>query len=293
MSVRSSLRRVGKVWNYEEATNLIWSDVGPFHWSDIATFTSCMYLAIASPPIFEVCCMKYRYFLNSTQNFLAAILLDAVSVASTPSNMAAPAHDPIKDAQAQEATHSFTFRPAQTSDIPNLQKMIEESLRGLANKHYTQAELDGSIGFLFGPDSLLIHDQTYFILHPVDSPSTICACGGWSFRRTLYGADTAPGRMPEARDPNTERASIRAIFTHPDWARKGLGTMMMRYCETRARKGGFERLEMGSTLSGVALYEKCGYVKSGKEDVVKCPNGADIRVVHMIKDTATGTGDLR
>lgn len=90
--------------------------------------------------------------------------------------------------------------------------------------------------------------------------------------------------MPEARDPKVERASIRAIFTHPGWARRGLGTMMMRYCEGRAREAGFDRLEMGATLSGVALYEKCGYVRSGKEDCVRCPNGEGIRVVHMVKD---------
>ncbi|KAF2272937.1 acyl-CoA N-acyltransferase [Westerdykella ornata] len=193
-------------------------------------------------------------------------------------------HDPITSAKAQEATHNFAFRLATPSDIPALETMIATSLRGLATQHYTNAELDGSIGYLFGPDTLLIHDQTYFILHPIDSPSTICACGGWSFRRTLYGADTAPGRMPEARDPTKERASIRAIFTHPDWARKGLGTMMMRYCEMKAREGGFHRLEMGSTLSGVALYEKCGYVKSGKREQVNLPNGEVIRIVHMIKD---------
>jgi GNAT superfamily N-acetyltransferase len=108
--------------------------------------------------------------------------------------------------------------------------------------------------------------RTYFILHPVSDPTTISACGGWSFRKTLYGGDSAPSllRMPEKRNPDVDRASIRAIFTHPDWARRGLGTMMMRHCEQRAREGktsadgevvvgGFTRLEMGATLSGVAL----------------------------------------
>jgi GNAT superfamily N-acetyltransferase len=96
--------------------------------------------------------------------------------------------------------------------------------------------------------------------------------------------------MPSKRDPSVDRASIRAIFTHPSYARRGLGTMMMRRCEAAAREGipgvigGFERLEMGATLSGVALYEKCGYVRSGREDVVRCKNGEGIRVVHMCKD---------
>ncbi|KAH4061671.1 hypothetical protein HBI70_199210 [Parastagonospora nodorum] len=201
-------------------------------------------------------------------------------------------HDPIADAKAQEATRKYTFRTATLDDIPALQQMIGDSLRALGKGYYTQAELDGSIGYLFGPDTVLIHDQTYFILHPSSQPQTICACGGWSFRKTLYGGDSAPSplRMPEKRNPETDRASIRAIFTHPDYARQGLGTMMMRHCEAAARDGktgvigGFERLEMGATLSGVALYEKCGYVRSGREDVVRCPNGEGIGIVHMVKD---------
>lgn len=183
--------------------------------------------------------------------------------------MSGHTHDPIQEAKAQEATRKFVFRDATTEDIPALQTMIGDSLRALGKGYYTQAELDGSIGYLFGPDTLLLHDRTYFILHPVGSPDVIGACGGWSFRRTLYGADSAPNRLPEARDPKVERASIRAIFTHPEWARRGLGTMMMRYCEGRAREGGFKGLEMGATLSGVALYERCGYTRSGKVDVVR------------------------
>ncbi|KAF1836839.1 acyl-CoA N-acyltransferase [Decorospora gaudefroyi] len=207
-------------------------------------------------------------------------------------------HDPVAAAKAQEATQTFTFRPATPSDIPALQQAIGSSLRALAKDHYTQAELDGSIGYLFGPDSVLIHDQTYYILHPISQPTTICACGGWSFRKTLYGGDTAPSplRMPEKRNPATDRASIRAIFTAPAFARRGLGTMMMRYCEARAREGkegevgGFTRLEMGATLSGVALYERCGYVRSGREDVVRCRNGEEIRILHMEKDLDVEAG---
>jgi hypothetical protein len=45
--------------------------------------------------------------------------------------------------------------------------------------------------------------------------------------------------------------------------------MMMRYCEGKAIEGRFMGLEMGATLSGVALYERCGYTRSGKVDIVK------------------------
>jgi hypothetical protein len=80
--------------------------------------------------------------------------------------------------------------------------------------------------------------------------------------------------MPEKRDPAIDRASIRAIFTSPEYAREG----------KRGETDGFTRLEMGATLSGVALYERCGYVRSGRVDVVKCPNGEGIKILHMTKD---------
>ena len=179
---------------------------------------------------------------------------------------------------------NFTLRKATPADIPALTSLISLSIRSLSTNHYTQSEIDGSIGFIFGPDTLLIEDGTYFVLTLQENPELIVACGGWSFRKTLYGSDLVPGRKSARQDPLTERASIRAIFTHPDWTRQGLGTMMMRHCEEAARGGGFLRLEMGSTLTGVALYERCGYRKSGREDVVKLPNGAELRVVHMVKD---------
>lgn len=86
---------------------------------------------------------------------------------------------------------------------------------------------------------LLIEDGTHFVLTLQENPEQIVACGGWSFCKTLYGGDLAPGREPARRDLLTERASIHAIFTHPDWARQGLGTMMIRHYEEAARGEGF------------------------------------------------------
>ncbi|KAF2497362.1 acyl-CoA N-acyltransferase, partial [Lophium mytilinum] len=185
---------------------------------------------------------------------------------------------------SEPAPISFHFRLATLSDIPALVNLIDLSIRQLSVGYYTQSQIDGSIGFIFAPDTLLIDDKTYFIIYPSTQPELIVASGGWSFRKTLYGGDRAPGRLPARRDPATDRASIRAIFTHPDWSRRGLGSKMLRYCEEAARTGGFERLEMGSTLTGVKLYEKSGYVRSGVEDVVKLGNGDSLKVVHMEKD---------
>lgn len=75
--------------------------------------------------------------------------------------------NPITAAKAQEATHAYAFRAATTSDIPALQSMISDSLRALGKNHYSQDELDGSIGFLFGPDTLLLHVS--FLSFPIES----------------------------------------------------------------------------------------------------------------------------
>ncbi|KAF2803498.1 acyl-CoA N-acyltransferase [Mytilinidion resinicola] len=193
-----------------------------------------------------------------------------------------PQNDSLLPSEPAQAT--FHFRPATLSDLPALVNLIDLSIRQLSVGHYTPSQIEGSIGFIFAPDTLLIDDGTYFIIYPSTQPEVIAAAGGWSFRKTLYGGDRAPGRLPARRDPATDRASIRAIFTHPEWSRRGLGSKMLRYCEEAARAGGFQRLEMGSTLTGVKLYEKCGYVRSGVEDVAKLGNGDSLRIVHLNKD---------
>ena len=170
---------------------------------------------------------------------------------------------------------NFTLRKATPADIPAPTSLISLSIRSLSTNHYTRSEIDGSIGFIFGPDTLLIEDGTYFVLTLQENPELIVACGGWSFRNTLYGGDLATGRKPARRDPLTERASIRAVFMHPGWARQGLRTITMRHCEEAARGVGFLRLEMGSTLTGVALYERCGYRKRVERKWSSLPMGRD------------------
>ncbi|KAL5116227.1 hypothetical protein ACEQ8H_005892 [Pleosporales sp. CAS-2024a] len=66
-------------------------------------------------------------------------------------------------AQEEEATtqqqQEFEFRTATPDDMPALQQLISDSMRALGKGYYTDAQLDGSIGYLFGPDSLLIYDD--------------------------------------------------------------------------------------------------------------------------------------
>lgn len=88
---------------------------------------------------------------------------------------------------------------------------------------------------------------------------------------------------PELLDPAVDAAKIRAIFVHPEFARQGLGSMILFRSEEAARDAGFHRFEMGSTLAGVGLYEQRGYRMSARIKV-SVSDREMIEVVRMGKD---------
>ncbi len=177
---------------------------------------------------------------------------------------------------------AFHFRLATVADIPALQALIEQSVRVLQRGDYSPSQIDSSIGSAFGIDRQLLADQTYFVATPADNPAHLAACGGWSFRRTLCGSDAIPGRDSAPLDPVTDFAKIRAIFVHPDFARQGLGTLILAHCEQAAAAAGFTRFEMGSTLTGVPLYTLKGYVEVERTSL-PLPNGEPLEIVRMSK----------
>jgi GNAT superfamily N-acetyltransferase len=176
----------------------------------------------------------------------------------------------------------FEIRPATSADAPELRNLIERSVRELQRDDYTPAQIEGALGHALGLDTQLIDDGTYFAAAPVSQPELIVGCGGWSYRKTLFGSDDGPHRGKALLDPATEPAKIRAIFVHPAWARKGLGTLILRHCEDTAQRAGFRSLEMGSTLTGVPLYSLRGYQPRETWDV-PLPNGEVLPIVHMVK----------
>ena len=171
------------------------------------------------------------------------------------------------------------IRRATEVDVPALHALIEASVRGLQANDYTQAEIEGALGHALGLDSQLVTDGTYFI---AEVGGEMVASGGWSYRATLCGSDGMTGREPARLDPVTDAAKIRAIFVHPKWARRGLGTLMLEYCEERARAAGFTRLEMGSTLTGAPLYRLKGY-EERERIAIPLPNGEALPIIRMTK----------
>jgi GNAT superfamily N-acetyltransferase len=179
---------------------------------------------------------------------------------------------------------SFRIRKAVSADVPVLRVLIDASVRGLQREDYTPEQIECALQKVFGVDTQLIADGTYFVAE-TDTPggaSIIVGCGGWSKRKTLYGADQWTGRQDALLNPHSDAAKIRAFFIHPDWARKGLGTLILEACEKAAVAAGFTRFEMGATLTGVPLYRARGYVALEDLEVPLQP-GLSLPIVRMEK----------
>jgi GNAT superfamily N-acetyltransferase len=178
----------------------------------------------------------------------------------------------------------FAVRAATLDDLPALNELISASVRALSEGDYTTAQMDGAIGSVLGVDTQLIQDGTYFIWETATKGDAlrVVGSGGWSYRKTLCGADNAPNRNPEAMDPATDAAKIRAIFVHPEFARCGLGSRILTHVEGAARAAGFRRAEMGSTMTGYPMYLMKGYVETSRS-VISLENGEALPIVQMTK----------
>ncbi len=145
---------------------------------------------------------------------------------------------------------------ATSSDIPELQELIEVSVRVLSKGIYSPAQTEAALVYVFGVDSQLVADGTYYV---IEDDTTMVAAGGWSTRRTLYGGDQAKREIDSTVDPATTPARIRAFFVHPDWTRRGLARQIFAECEAAAMARGFRDFELVATLPGEPLYRALGF----------------------------------
>jgi len=135
---------------------------------------------------------------------------------------------------------------------------------------------------VMGLDTQLIDDGTYFI---VESGSALAGCGGWSRRATLFGGDHSSGRDAALLDPAKDAARVRAMYTAPEFARRGVGRLILDLCEHAASREGFSRVELAATLAGEPLYRVCGYALIERM-IADTPSGLRIPLARMGKRVA-------
>src|SRR5919206_4957798 len=137
------------------------------------------------------------------------------------------------------------IRRATMDERAAIKRLIAESARYLSREHYNDAQMDAAIATVFGVDTDLIEDGTYFV---AESSGALIGCGGWSRRKTLFGGDQYASRDASPLDPQSDAAKIRAFFVHPRYARQGIGRAILSVCEREARAYGFRSLELMATL---------------------------------------------
>jgi GNAT superfamily N-acetyltransferase len=151
---------------------------------------------------------------------------------------------------------TVVLRLATRADIPAVRALIARSARRLSAGEYRAEQVEGALRGAFGIDTQLVDDGTFFV---AEEDGVLAGCGGWSYRATLFGADSRPGRDSSPLDPRTQAAKIRAFFVEPAKARRGIGTLLLERCEAEAKARGFTRVELMATLPGVKLYAARGY----------------------------------
>lgn len=174
----------------------------------------------------------------------------------------------------------FAIRTARADDIAPLNDLIGSSVRGLAPGFYTPEQIDSSLVYMFGVDTQLVRDGTYFVIE--HESGVRVACGGWSGRQTLFGGDNHK-EIDHANDlviDVTLPARIRAFFVHPDWARRGLARRLYEHCASEARAAGFGAFELMGTLPGVPLYRTLGF-ETIETVSVPLPDGVQIPCERM------------
>ncbi|MGB6874600.1 MAG: GNAT family N-acetyltransferase [Candidatus Acidiferrales bacterium] len=176
------------------------------------------------------------------------------------------------------------IRLAETEDVPALAALIDLSVHGLQAQDYSPAQIELALRTVYGVDTQLIADGTYFVAEEAGAelPALVAGCGGWSKRKTLYGGDAWTARENDLLDPLRDAAKIRAFFVRPDRSRRGIGTMILSACETAAKAAGFTRCEMGATLTGAPFYRSKGYTELEHMEV-PLPGGESLPIIRMAK----------
>ena len=181
--------------------------------------------------------------------------------------------------------HEFSHRLATLAELQELERLMDASIRTFIGARLDAARVEASFDIM-GVDTQLVEDGTYFV---VECGDRIAGCGGWSRRATMFGGDHSAGRDARLLDPAAEPARVRAMYTHPDFARRGVGRLVLSLCEAAAAREGFRSLELVATVAGEPLYLACGYVLVERIDV-PTSKGVTIPLTRMTRSIARQEG---
>lgn len=171
------------------------------------------------------------------------------------------------------------LRIAREDEADAIDELMKTSTMKLFARVYDSLQTASSVRHISSVDRTLLADGTYFVIEADDG---LVASGGWSRRGKLYTGSGDADDDVRLIDPLTEPARIRAMFTRPDWTRRGLGTRILEACEAAAKAEGFSALILVATLPGVPLYARYGF-REVERRPVRMPDGVTIECATMTR----------
>lgn len=176
-------------------------------------------------------------------------------------------------------TIDHELRKATLDDVPELLVLHRAALRSLSHGYYSTEQIESFIEHVPTLDLQLIHQGRYFVACAQDR---LIACGGWSADPPGYESAIDFGADSSASEEHDGAAKIRAMYTDPNWARRGLGRRILRLAELEALGAGHHQLCLDSLLPGAPLYRACHY-EALNQSVGMLPDGQPLAVLHMRK----------
>ena len=172
---------------------------------------------------------------------------------------------------------TLNIRIATPAGIGALETLIERSTRVLLVPFLTPEQLAASIEVMT-LDMQLICDGTYFV---AEEGGVAVGCGGWTRRWGFVTGQRRRDGDSELLAPGREPARVRAMYTDPEHARRGIGRLILT-CENAAREAGFTEGELLATLAGEPRYLANGW-RETERIVVATRAGIDVPAVRMVK----------
>jgi GNAT superfamily N-acetyltransferase len=182
---------------------------------------------------------------------------------------------------------SLTHRVATREDLPGLMPLMHAAIDELQKGFLDDTQIRVSHEIM-GLDTQLIDDETYFV---VECDGQLAGCGGWSRRATLFGSDHSAGRDSALLDSSRDAARVRAMYTHPAFARRGVGRLILSLCESAAAEEGFTQMELMATMSGQPLYSAFGC--HAIEEVEYSSGGTLVPLIRMGKTIETSKPSIQ
>lgn len=158
------------------------------------------------------------------------------------------------------------IREATRTDTTVLAHLHEQSIRGLGPAAYDEGQVDAWASDI-GPER-----------YPIDDPDQAMVVA------EVEGQIAGFGILDVANE------EVAAVYVHPIYSGRGLGSTLLEHLEERALDVGIESLRLVASMNAVRFYERNGWVRTGECRYRTGPQEVELPCVEMKKPLVrTGT----